>query len=520
MKLDTTHLRYLTPEDWRVLTAVETGSKNHEIVPTPLISRISNLRSGSGAHRSISTLAKANLIARVQHAKYDGYRLTYGGLDYLALHAHFQRKALHSTGQMIGTGKESDIHIALSHPPPPPSSTAMSISSAVTSRRPSITSQSTSTLTSLPSNPHPTHHKREVILKIHRLGRISFRSIKTNRDYLRHRTSATWLHMSKLSAFKEYVFMRALHSNDFPVPTPIAHNRHTVVMSLIQGTPLYQIRHLQEWQARGLYAELMALIVRLAHVGLIHGDFNEFNIMVEEHEQPRPQPEHTEAEGGKGPSEEGDMGESTLCPVLIDFPQMLSISHPNASMYFDRDVDCVKRYFSRRYHFTSDDPGPFLSNVEKQMRKNGKNGRRLDVEVEASGFLKKMAKELEKYMEEVGVEVQRKDGDGSPESDGPDEFDEGSEQGKDEERTADVSFGPYDPDADSLENGQALRAAHEAASLRGVEGLDSQMLTARMLLGSSTSWNGSQVLAQQATKNWKSQITARSSPPNCKPDVA
>lgn len=91
MKLDTTHLRYLTPEDWRVLTAVrvpmpisppsplvltqnpkqqvETGSKNHEIVPTRLITQLSNLRSGSGAHRSISTLAKANLIARVQHAK-------------------------------------------------------------------------------------------------------------------------------------------------------------------------------------------------------------------------------------------------------------------------------------------------------------------------------------------------------------------------------------------------------------------------------------------------------------------
>lgn len=91
MKLDTTHLRYLTPEDWRVLTAVsfasipkpklralprsdqsqqvEIGSKNHEVIPTPLIIQIANLRSGSGAHRSISTLAKANLIARVQHAK-------------------------------------------------------------------------------------------------------------------------------------------------------------------------------------------------------------------------------------------------------------------------------------------------------------------------------------------------------------------------------------------------------------------------------------------------------------------
>ncbi|KAL9579369.1 MAG: hypothetical protein Q9212_005146, partial [Teloschistes hypoglaucus] len=46
----------------------------------------------------------------------DGYRLTYGGLDYLALHTHFQRKTLQSTGPCIGTGKESDIHLVLGSP--------------------------------------------------------------------------------------------------------------------------------------------------------------------------------------------------------------------------------------------------------------------------------------------------------------------------------------------------------------------------------------------------------------------
>ncbi|KAL8834279.1 MAG: hypothetical protein Q9170_003824 [Blastenia crenularia] len=367
MKLDPTHLRYLTREDWRVLTAVS-------------LTLPSNLRSGSGAHKSISTLAKANLIARVQHAKYDGYRLTYGGLDYLALHTHLQKKSLHSTGPMIGTGKESDIHIVLSPP---------------------ITPSSSSSQQSRP----PT---RELILKIHRLGRISFRSIKTNRDYLRHRSSATWLYMSRLSALKEFTFMTALHEIGFPVPRPVAWNRHTVVMSLIEGTPLYQIRKLEAKQAKELYAELVSMIVRLAGVGLIHGDFNEFNIMIEEREE-----------------EEGSETPTTLHPTLIDFPQMLSISHPNAPTYFDRDVNCIKRYFSRRYHFTSDEPGPFFADVEKQMRKS-KGGRRLDVEVEASGFSKKMAKELERYMEEVGVEAEGEN--------------EGDEQTGDESEEVDEDF--------------------------------------------------------------------------------
>ncbi|KAL9587980.1 MAG: hypothetical protein Q9203_003204 [Teloschistes exilis] len=469
MRLDTTQLRYLTPEDWRVLTAqttqVEIGSKNHEVIPTSLILQISNLRSGSSAHRSISTLAKANLIARVKNAKYDGYRLTYGGLDYLALHTHFQRQTLQSTGPCIGTGKESDIHLVLGSPsPPPPSSSKkpppkQDVRKAALPQRPAAHHlppplQITSSKKQPPKQPPAA--AEQLILKIHRLGRISFRTVKTNRDYLRHRQSANWMYMSRLSAMKEHTFMTALHNIGFPVPIPIAWNRHTVVMSLIEGTPLYQVKHLQAHEAKNLYADLLDMIVRLADVGLIHGDFNEFNIMIVERESEDRQPEEKENLGEERPPE--DINEAnpttttstktttttttTLHPILIDFPQMLSISHPNASTYFDRDVDCVKRYFSRRFHFTSDEPGPFFADAERRMRQT-KGCRRLDVEVEASGFSKKMAKELEKYMEESAVDG----ADGDP-SIGTltilDGSDVESDKGSAEERDVDMSLGDHD----------------------------------------------------------------------------
>ena len=44
------------------------GSKNHEVVPTPLIGNIAGLRGGSGVHKNISALAKVNLIAKVKNA--------------------------------------------------------------------------------------------------------------------------------------------------------------------------------------------------------------------------------------------------------------------------------------------------------------------------------------------------------------------------------------------------------------------------------------------------------------------
>jgi RIO kinase 2 len=219
---------------------------------------------------------------------------------------------------------------------------------------------------------------KQLVLKIHRLGRISFRTVKANRDYLRNRSSASWMYMSRLAAIKEFAFMKALRSEGFPVPEPIAQNRHTVVMSLVDAFPMRQISAVGE-AASNLYAELLSLIVKLAQYGLIHGDFNEFNILVEE-------------------KENEETGDVTLIPTIIDFPQMVSIDHANAEYYFDRDVECIKRFFSRRFGFTSDEPGPFFKDSIKTIVK------RLDVDVEASGFSKKMAKELAAYMKEHGVD--------------------------------------------------------------------------------------------------------------------
>ncbi|PFH58234.1 hypothetical protein XA68_13997 [Ophiocordyceps unilateralis] len=364
MKLDSRALRHLASEDWRVLTAVETGSRNHEIVPTPLIEKIARLRGGaSGVRKSISALAKFGLIARVKEAKYDGYRLTYGGLDYLALHTHASRKQVYSVGHRIGVGKESDIMIVADD--------------SGTQR----------------------------VLKIHRLGRISFRSVKSNRDYLRNRASGSWMYLSRLAATKEYAFMQALYQEGFPVPEPLAQSRHTVVMSLIDAFPLRQISSVPD--PASLYADLIALIMRLASHGLIHGDFNEFNILIKE---------------TKTTTDQDGLETLKLEPIVIDFPQMVSMQHQNADMYFDRDVNCIKRFFERRFHFTSTEAGPFFKDAQKVLTKSG--AKRLDATVEASGFTKKMLKDLEAAIQEQAAAPAEDDSSDQSEDDGLDQDDE------------------------------------------------------------------------------------------------
>ncbi|KAH6574658.1 hypothetical protein BASA62_002368 [Batrachochytrium salamandrivorans] len=266
MKLDAKLLRYMSADDFRVLTATEMGTRNHE------------------------TLAK--------------------------------RGSVYSVGNQIGVGKESDIYIVANE------------------------------------------EGDQRVIKIQRLGRTSFRTIKSNRDYLRHRQTSSWLYMSRLAAMKEYAFMKVLYENDFPVPEPIDQSRHCVVMELIDAYPLCQIRDLED--PGKLYSTLMNLIVRLACSGLIHGDFNEFNILIRANDE----------------------------PVLIDFPQMVSTSHRNAEMYFNRDVECIRVFFKRRFAYESLLYPKFRRDLQRDVS--------LDVQVSASGFTKKHQAELEEYqMQEV-----------------------------------------------------------------------------------------------------------------------
>ncbi|KFM62779.1 Serine/threonine-protein kinase RIO2, partial [Stegodyphus mimosarum] len=281
VKLDVSRFRYLSKEHFRALEAIETGMRNHEFVPGPLIASIASLRHG-GCHKILKDLTSYGYASYERGKRFDGYRLTYGGYDYLALKALTSRNIIASVGNQVGTGKESDVYLVANE------------------------------------------DNKEMILKLHRLGRVSFRKIKEKRDYHKHRNSTSWLYLSRLAAVKEFAFMKALYDYEFPVPKPVDFNRHAVVMEVVKGYPLYQIHEVEDVPA--LYDELMNIIVRLANYGLIHCDFNEFNIILDEDDQ----------------------------PTLIDFPQMVSTSHPNAEGYFERDVTCIRTFFQKRFAYESE----------------------------------------------------------------------------------------------------------------------------------------------------------------------
>ncbi|NWS62855.1 RIOK2 kinase, partial [Chunga burmeisteri] len=312
-KLNVVMLRYLSREHFRVLTAVEMGMKNHEIVPASLIASIANLKHG-GCNKILRELVKHKLLAYERTKTVQGYRLTNAGYDYLALKTLSSRQVINSVGNQMGVGKESDIYIVANE------------------------------------------KEEQFALKLHRLGRTSFRSLKNKRDYHKHRHKMSWLYLSRLAAMKEFAYMKALHDRKFPVPKPVDYNRHAVVMELIDGYPLCQVRQIED--PASVYSELMDLIVKLANHGLIHGDFNEFNLILDNDDH----------------------------VTMIDFPQMVSTSHANAEWYFDRDVNCVKEFFKKRFNYESE-----LFPAFKDIRRECS----LDREIAASGYTKEMQEDGE-----------------------------------------------------------------------------------------------------------------------------
>lgn len=197
MKLDPSHFSHLSNTEFRVLTAIELGMRNHEYIPLKLIIATANLRS-CGMTNVLAALMKAKLIAHSGEA-YDGYKLTFLGLDYLALRALFKRGVIKAVGRRIGVGKEADVHVCADA------------------------------------------EGKLIVIKLHRLGRVSFRAVKDKRDYMGKRKHASWMYLSQLAAKKEYCYLKALWEEEFPVPQPLDINRHVIAMKFVEGIPLCQV---------------------------------------------------------------------------------------------------------------------------------------------------------------------------------------------------------------------------------------------------------------------------------------
>lgn len=371
-RFDISKLKYITAEEWRILTGTEMGMKNHEIVPMSLVASLANLKRG-GAHKILKDLSQERLICweKAKQGKIFGYRLTWAGYDHLSLRALNSKGILHSVGKQIGVGKESDVYIGLGRDLQEIDKQKdidymnkikyyedNNIEFDETKERNRETKPKIGYKNRNAKDTHQLNYQlteeelnsidntKQIAIKIHRLGRTCFRQVKNKREYS-SANHTSWIYLARLAATREYSFQKCLHDRGFSVPKPLGLNRHIVIMELVRGHPLNKIDNLSGHE-QSIFNQLMNMVVNLLEHGIVHGDLNEFNIMVEDID------------------ENGEILEIPKA-LMIDFPQMVSSDHVDAKKMFYRDVEGITKFFENKFELVLSEKLPDFDEIVKKM---------------------------------------------------------------------------------------------------------------------------------------------------------
>ncbi len=264
--------REMEDEDFYLLSGIEQGMRFSQWVDGEKLPSFTGLPSKEISYR-LERCRRYNLIEQ-KTMQYIGYRLRFEGYDALALKSFVKRGVIEGFGPIIGVGKESEVYEVRSY--------------------------------------------KSFALKYHREGHTNFRRVKQNRDYTSEKKHTSWMYTARKAAEKEFEILTQLYP-EVSVPCPIDQNRHAILMEMVDGNNLSDVR-LKGDRIKSTFDLILEEVMKSIGEGYIHADLSEYNIFVE--------------------------GENI---VIFDWPQAVEVSHPNAMELLRRDVKNIIRYFKRKY---------------------------------------------------------------------------------------------------------------------------------------------------------------------------
>lgn len=268
------------------MRAIENGMKTHEWVSVEDMAAYANLSEKEVNYR-LKNLSDLDLVERFT-GHYVGYQLKFNSYDILAISAFVRRNMIDSLGGLIGVGKESVVIAAMGQ------------------------------------------GSRPLAIKFHREGRTAFKQVKRKREHLVDLHNVNWLYASSLAAKHEFDVLKVLYPA-VSVPWPVDHNRHAIVMGVVDGHELSRVKlEDAEWYLDRILEEL----AKTYCLGYVHGDFSEYNVMV---------------------SESG--------VTIIDWPQAVQVGTRPADGLLARDISNILTYFARKYRIKRD-----TENVVEQIK--------------------------------------------------------------------------------------------------------------------------------------------------------
>jgi len=230
--------RQLDSADFKILSLFERLLNKYEYIPLDIIERKINLPPRELASR-LRKLHKLKVIKR-SLTPFHGYRLTYLGLDCIALRDLVRKDIIAYLGDKIGMGKESEIYIA------------------------------------------KDKEGNLLAVKFYKIGRISFQKVARVRSYLIDERN--WMIRSIVAAEREFKALKDLINHTPYVPRVRGWSKHAVVIDYIEGIELYRYKDARDPESI-LKRILHALRAAFINLGIVHGDLSEYNVLVEVKEE-------------------------------------------------------------------------------------------------------------------------------------------------------------------------------------------------------------------------------------------
>ncbi|OPY54196.1 MAG: RIO-type serine/threonine-protein kinase Rio1 [Methanosaeta sp. PtaU1.Bin060] len=175
--------------------------------------------------------------------------------------------------------------------------------------------------------------EKELALKIYRVTTSNFKAMQ---DYLHGDPRFGTVKGTKRAIVaawtkKEYRNLTRAEEVGVRVPHPMAMKENILVLEMVgekdQAAPQLKDVDLEQDEAKRVFEKLAEYIGVLYHrAGLVHADLSEFNVLY-------------------------DRGE----PVIIDMGQSVTLDHPMARKFLERDIANLARYFKKKYGIGSEE---------------------------------------------------------------------------------------------------------------------------------------------------------------------
>ena len=187
----------------------------------------------------------------------------------------------------------------------------------------------------------------EVAVKVYRINASDFRQM---RDYLDGDPRFEGIGSDKKKVVvawtkKEYANLMRARKAGVRVPEPLAVERNVLVMEYLGGEDdrAKRLNEVHVENPQTAYEVVREYTRRLYRAGLVHGDLSEYNIVVHDGE---------------------------LC--LLDLGQAVTVHHPNAREFLERDCHNVAAFFRRQgLEVTDDDLLEYVTEVEPKPSESG-----------------------------------------------------------------------------------------------------------------------------------------------------